>query len=161
MAIMYSKSMTRITYYVLNYDQSLHKIWSVSYGLILCYNLMFTDTVINVSWTVMNSGVGVTGVDRWTDRLYLSVDNQTSRCNSNWNDLVLIFFFIVDRNDYILGSFRHDGVLGNGSSYNQSESVTIPHAINGTDFFIGITDIYNSVYENILENDNGNFSQVF
>ncbi len=72
--------MTHITYYVLNYDQSLHKIWSVSYGLILCYNLMFTDTVINVRWTVMNSGVGVTGVDRWTDRLYLSVDNQTSRC---------------------------------------------------------------------------------
>ena len=41
---------------------------------------MFTDTVINVRWTVMNSGVGVTGVDRWTDRLYLSVDNQTSKC---------------------------------------------------------------------------------
>ncbi len=72
----------------------------------------------------------------------------------------MLIFYIVDRNDYILGSFRHDGVLSNGSSYNQSESVTIPHAIYGTYFFIVITDIYNSVYENILENDNGNFSQV-
>ena len=51
-------------------------------------------------------------------------------------------------------------MLGTGSSYTQSERVTMPHAVYGDFFFIVVTDLYNNVYENIFENDNTNFSQV-
>ena len=36
-----------------------------------------TDTTVNIRWTVINNGLGVTGASDWHDRLYLSTDNQT------------------------------------------------------------------------------------
>ncbi len=60
----------------------------------------------------------------------------------------------------VQASRRHYGVLGVGASYTESFSFRVPHAIWGNYFIIIVTDAFDEVFENTMERDNTNFTQV-
>ena len=55
---------------------------------------------------------------------------------------------------------RHQGILPVGARYTESISFQVPHAIHGRYFFIVVTDIFDNIYEHVLENDNTNSTMV-
>jgi Ca2+-binding RTX toxin-like protein len=75
-------------------------------------NAVAGDNVL-FSWTVKNIGVGITNVDQWYDRVYLSRDS------------------VFDIGDIQLGQVRRNGSLAAGNSYNGTASFTIPEGIQG------------------------------
>jgi hypothetical protein len=68
-----------------------------------------SGTTINVSWTVANGGV-VPATGSWTDRVYLSTDDQLG-------------------DDTLLGSQGFSGSLAVGDSYPRSLTITLPDTI--------------------------------
>ena len=81
-----------------------------------------SGSVLDVSFTVTNSGTRETRVDRWTDRVFLSTDTST------------------DAYDIQLGVLRREEVLGIGESYDVEFQVRIPDNIGGDFNLIAFTD---------------------
>jgi parallel beta-helix repeat protein len=67
---------------------------------------------IDVTFTIRNAGTGPTPTANWTDRLYLSTDQQ-------------------EGNDTYLGAFSHSGALAAGSEYTVSGQVFLPGNLTG------------------------------
>lgn len=44
-----------------------------------CDNIYYAGEVINVRWVAKNIGVGITNVDIWQDRIYLSEDESRGK----------------------------------------------------------------------------------
>ena len=89
-----------------------------------------------VGWTVKNNGTGNTIKTSWTERIYLSADNQ------------------LGGNDYNLGSYVRNGSLNPGAGYADSLQVYIPASLSGNYFLIIKTDNNDVVYEHQAENNN-------
>ncbi|MCW9030677.1 MAG: hypothetical protein OQK58_04255 [Gammaproteobacteria bacterium] len=73
---------------------------------------------LQVSWTVVNQGVGVTNKDKWSDYVFLTTDP------SGTTDLKS------------LGSFTHYGQVAPGLSYERSVDVNIPNGLSGQYYIV-------------------------
>ncbi|HEY1685887.1 MAG TPA: CARDB domain-containing protein [Tepidisphaeraceae bacterium] len=93
-----------------------------------------------ISWTVKNAGNGATS-SNWVDYVYYSPDGQLSDAT------------------YLAGYYTPTTPLAAGSSYTQSENVTIPGTISGSGFIIVVTDAGNSVTES-NESNNSDSSAI-
>ncbi|MCX6270606.1 MAG: cohesin domain-containing protein [Bacteroidetes bacterium] len=89
----------------------------------------------NIKWSVHNTGTGITTVNSWSDKIFLSTNP------------------VVNYQDYLLGTVIHNGVVGADGSYSDSISVTIPSTYQGYYYVIIKTDFNNAVYES-NEEDN-------
>ena len=89
----------------------------------------FSGQPMTLSWTVSNGGTGVTGVNSWSDAVYMSPD---SVFNSSATELE---------------TFIHQGALSAGSSYTATQSVTLPTGVSGSFYFFVRTDVNGQVYE--------------
>ncbi|MEM9158676.1 MAG: CARDB domain-containing protein, partial [Verrucomicrobiota bacterium] len=93
-------------------------------------------TSIEISWTVENQGRVATQQSAWSDRVYLSSDDTFG-------------------SDTILGSFVHNGVLGPGESYTETQLVALsPILAEGSYTFFVQTDVFNQVSEPQGESNN-------
>ena len=78
---------------------------------------------IPVTWTVTNQGTRNTRVSTWYDGVYLSPNPS------------------LDPNQAIfLGEFIHFGALNIGSSYTETQSVTLPYGISGNYYLLVFVD---------------------
>ena len=108
-------------------------------------------------WTTKNVGVGITNVNNWVDRIYLSQDDSLSKnfivegiACSDTNH-----YTSIDNGDTSLGTYRiNSGYLMAGANYTRSVNVRIPERIFGLFYILVSTDIYNQVYEHTSEDDN-------
>ena len=98
---------------------------------------VFSGQTINVTWTVRNKGDGNTNTNSWNDNLYFSQDTALNISNA-----------------LNMGSLNHTGFLNPDSSYTVTKSVTIPSNIFGTYYFYVTTDVSNTVFEHVYENNN-------
>lgn len=95
----------------------------------------FSGTNINVTATISNLGEVTTPNANWTDALYFSQepDFNTATC---------------------LATVAHSGTLAVDSSYQVTFTGHIPLTIFGDAYFFVKTDIYEQVYEHILNHNN-------
>lgn len=106
-------------------------------------------------WTIKNVGVGITNVDRWVDRVYLSQDDSLSKNLTMKGGVCSDTVIIVDAGDTSLGTYRiNNGYLMAGANYTKSVNIHIPERIFGLFYILVSTDIYNQVYEHTSEDDN-------
>ncbi|KAJ8025089.1 Teneurin-3 [Holothuria leucospilota] len=96
----------------------------------------FSGLNINVRWKVENLGFGVTSRSEWFDRIYFSSDS------------------VLDRQDRLLLSILHTGILTVGTGYSSSATVSVPTRTYGDHFIIVATDVFNNIYEHSFENNN-------
>lgn len=92
---------------------------------------------LRVDWTVSNQGTGDTVVSNWTDRIVASVDG-----------------ILGNGDDITLANFNHSGLLDIGANYDRSEVVSIPFTFVGDYNLFVVTDIGNSVFEDLNETNN-------
>lgn len=92
--------------------------------------------LIEVTWTVRNTGVGETNVSWWEDDVYLSTDRT------------------LGTGDIRIGRVTHSGVLIPGGDYTTTRFLQIPAELSGDYFVLVATDRSNRVLEGSLENDN-------
>ncbi|MEL6107215.1 MAG: CARDB domain-containing protein, partial [Planctomycetota bacterium] len=92
----------------------------------------FDDSSITVRYKVTNRGAGPTDPSSWTDQIWLTLglDGPNSA-----------------RGDRFIGTFRHNGVLEVGESYEAETTVNIPQGLTGQYFLTVYADGYRSVYE--------------
>jgi len=77
---------------------------------------------VTVQWTVQNNGIATTLAGNWTDAIYLSNDT------------------LFDGGDQQLGAWPQNGQLTPGSSYSNSQSVTIPNGQSGDFYLLAVAD---------------------
>ncbi|MBU1984631.1 hypothetical protein KJ815_09505, partial [bacterium] len=102
----------------------------------------FSGQSVSMTWTVQNRGTGPTIVGTWSDAVYLSRDT------------------LLSGDDHALGATQHVGILLPDSSYQGSRIVTLPQTIYGAFYFLVQTDIGNSVYEFVFEQNNTEYSDT-
>lgn len=90
---------------------------------------------VEVSWTVTNDGAVDAG-GSWYDGIYFSYDAT------------------IDASDRRLATVQHTGGLAVGTSYQQTQTVTIPNFAAGNYYLIVATDSRNDVYEFTSEGNN-------
>ena len=99
---------------------------------------------LNIQWTVINNGIGITSDIDWTDSLYLANDAQG-------NNIV-----------QSLGSFNRAGRLDVGDTYDRTVTVNLPNTIaEGEYYLVAATNTSGNVFEFIYDDDNRTVSQVF
>lgn len=94
-------------------------------------------------WSVENLGLGVTRNSVWFDQIYISSEGSLERQARTYSIVV-----------------RHDGILSVGSGYSGIATFTVPARVFGVYQIIVETDLYDSVYENVFENNNDFVSMV-
>lgn len=99
---------------------------------------VFSGTEVDLSWTVQNQSTNPTPEEAstWEDRVYLSDDDELSR------------------DDSLLTTRDHEGIVRAGESYDQTASVRLPEATTGTRYFILETDADGVAYENNRTDNN-------
>ena len=95
---------------------------------------------ITVNWSVTNSGIGLTNISEWSDRLYLALDPQGKN-------------IVAD-----LGTFDRAGALAVGKNYNRSVQVTLPEGISGEHYIVAKTG---GPFEFIYNDNNSLVSNPF
>ena len=122
-------------------------------------------------WVTKNIGIGITNINHWQDRIYLSEDESRGKdvvqCtgSSLWISCrpistLWVFIYNVDNGDSILGTFHISGYLAAGANYTKSVNIRVPERIFGAFYILVFTDIYNQVYEHTSEDDNIGFPVV-
>lgn len=86
-------------------------------------------SAISIAWTVRNQGGGDTAASSWQDDVYIEANGT------------------LDGNGLLLGSFVHDGLLDGGSSYTQTQLVTLPISLMGTYNLFVVANANNSAFE--------------
>lgn len=86
---------------------------------------------IDIAWSVENRGAGATSVNSWVDKIYLSQDPILSAGT-----------------DWLIGIARHDGSLGAGASYIQTQTFSLPYCAIGSYYVIVVADSGAQVNEN-------------
>lgn len=103
----------------------------------------FSGNEVTVSWTVSNQG-GAAALDSWQDAVYIQAgeDNELDAATALY-----------------LGSYQHSGGLSLNGQYTNSATVTIPLEYMGDYRFFVTTDVNNSLYESIFEENNTRASE--
>jgi subtilase family serine protease len=103
-----------------------------------------------VSWTVRNRGVAVD---------LSSGDNLDGMGNKPWYDAVYLSRdqFFDRASDLCLGFVEHEGGLGAGEVYTQTQSFKIPQGITGPFYVFVVTDGGDRVYERDFELNNAGY----
>lgn len=96
----------------------------------------YSGTNVSVTATISNMGEAPTGVNRWTDALYIS-DSAAFGSNSQ-----------------CIARVTHYGYLTHGDSYQVELNGYIPLTMYGNAYFYVQTDYYNQVYEHVMDNNN-------
>ncbi len=110
---------------------------------IITPNNAFSGSTIDVTWTVMNQGLGDINGGSHRDYIFISQE-------PNYNPATAIF----------LGSEPESSGLMAGQSYTDTRSVTLPASVFG-DYFIHVyTDFQNRVYEYVFEDNNDETSDT-
>ncbi|HND54879.1 MAG TPA: CARDB domain-containing protein, partial [Pirellulaceae bacterium] len=78
--------------------------------------------LVDLSWTVSNTGTRTTRVATWVDRVFISQDPS------------------LDTYDELIGTVRHDGALDPGATYDVTTSVRLPDNISGSFYLIVFAD---------------------
>ena len=95
----------------------------------MSHSAFVSSQTATVTWTVQNDGLVGTGSSYWYDRVWLSpVNHVTSGATGT----------------YCIGSFTRPATLGVGESYTQTQTVTIPEAVNGPYYLFVISDAYDA-----------------
>ncbi|MBX9652516.1 carboxypeptidase regulatory-like domain-containing protein, partial [bacterium] len=102
----------------------------------------FSGQSATVQWTVTNAGPGDTPATLWSDRVYLSADDQLGV-----GDVLLTTLTAQT-------SFRFNGPLHSGDSYVNSANLVLPEGLSGTYYFFVVTDTGNAVFEAGSESNN-------
>ena len=95
-----------------------------------------TGQPLVVTWTVSNTGIGLTDVTQWVDQVRLSSD-PTGQAG-------LI----------TLGDFSHVGTLGIGDTYTRRVDVKLPALATGTYYVFVDADVGNAAYEFLYNGNN-------
>ncbi len=93
--------------------------------------------LVNVAWSVTDTGSGDTGNVSWSDEVVLSADNNLNTTADN----------------FVLGTFANPKGLTSGSSYTASETVTLPVGISGTYTLFVVTDYAHAIAEGDYTNN--------
>ncbi|MEM9340467.1 MAG: CARDB domain-containing protein, partial [Bacteroidota bacterium] len=104
----------------------------------------FSEQEISVSWEVINTGLGATLEQNWTDAIYLSGDNTLSLEEGDFMD------------EYLLGTANF-AALSDGESYANNATVTLPRGIAGYHYLFVKADRYESLTET---NDQNNEARI-
>ncbi|WP_422665759.1 CARDB domain-containing protein (plasmid) [Anabaena sp. PCC 7938] len=94
-----------------------------------------SGTTVSLEWLVTNTG-SVEAPGNWTDRIYLSTDNQ------------------FDTSDIFLQELQHDGILAANSSYPAQLNLNLPLDISGERYLLLVTDANKQVIEITGEENN-------
>ena len=97
---------------------------------------IISGTSMPLSFTVENQGVAA-AVGSWYDAVYLSSSSTFNMATA-----------------YHLGSYQHENGLAVGQSYTYSTNVNIPRECYDAYYVFIVTDVTNTVYESILEDNN-------
>ena len=97
---------------------------------------IISGTSMPLSFTVENQGVAA-AVGSWYDAVYLSSSSTFNMATA-----------------YHLGSYQHENGLEVGQSYTYSTNVDIPRECYDAYYVFVVTDVTNTVYESILEDNN-------
>jgi len=81
----------------------------------------FSGRPMDVTWTVVNQGIGLTSTGNWTDTVYLATDAAGT-----------------DRIE-MLGRFSHFGHLDVSGSYERTGTVTLPDGLEGDYYVVVVT----------------------
>jgi ELWxxDGT repeat protein len=92
---------------------------------------------VSVTWTVANSGTGLTNTAGWSDRVYLSTSPTFSTGTATQ-----------------VGTFARSGVLAATASYLNTQPVQLPLTFSGNYYVYVTTDIGNGVQECTAETNN-------
>ncbi|HLF95978.1 MAG TPA: CARDB domain-containing protein, partial [Methylococcaceae bacterium] len=92
---------------------------------------------LDVAWTVANQGSGAGRSNAWTDRIVLSRDDA-----------------LGNSDDWVVGEYRHDGLLAAGESYSRAVQVLLPAATTGRYKLFVVSDAKSEVFENGTEANN-------
>jgi len=92
---------------------------------------------LTIEWSVRNIGTGTTNVDTWVDRIILSTDE-----------------IVGDADDRIIGEFVRSGGLAAGESYSESQTITLPIALEDRFILYVVTDVQAEVFEDGNEANN-------
>lgn len=99
-------------------------------------NMASSEQSVSISWEVHNTTMnGATGMTRWYDYVYLSLDE--------------IYQPGVDT---YLGGFINLTALGPNEFYSQTKEVVLPQGIQGTYYIFIVSDRNNNIFE--VDNDN-------
>lgn len=98
-------------------------------------DLAFSGQVLNLLYTVKNSGTAPTGNRTWHDRVILTQDPSNAV-------------------GYVLGTFSHTANLEEDSTYIKNLQLTIPQSLFGIFYVYVISDFYNVIYEFAAEANN-------
>ena len=97
----------------------------------------FSGQPVTITWAVTNAGGGATEEAYWEDAIYLSAGSN------------------LTANAVALGGFAHNGALASGQFYTNSQQVTLPVGISGTNYYFLVqTDYRNHAWEWVFENNN-------
>ncbi|XP_052774203.1 uncharacterized protein LOC128212867 isoform X2 [Mya arenaria] len=96
----------------------------------------YSGSEIQLSWTVLNVGIGPTRSQRWYDRVWWSTNNTVERSSKRLADVL------------------HNGGIDKQHNYTVSRAVNIPEFITGDYFILVETDVYDNVYEFLGEDNN-------
>jgi subtilase family serine protease len=94
--------------------------------------------MIEVSWTVTNTGPGATNYPVWYDRIWISPDLDVRKAQPE---------------DRLLGTFENLTYLASGESYIQTRQIRLPGGLMGTYYLFVVTDNYDiySINLNTME----------
>ncbi|HQQ00531.1 MAG TPA: CARDB domain-containing protein [bacterium] len=92
---------------------------------------------ISVSWTVANSGTGLTPSGLWRDAVYLSADD-----------------ILNTSVDTLLGTVNHNGILQPGGDYAVTTDLRIPYNVSGQYYVLVRTDLDDAIFEGSYESNN-------
>lgn len=95
-----------------------------------------SGTSMPLSFTVTNQGESA-AAGSWYDAVYLSSSSEFNMATA-----------------YHLGTFLHENGLALGQSYTYSTNVDIPIELYDAYYVIVVTDVTNTIYESILEDNN-------
>ena len=97
----------------------------------------FSGQPVTITWAVTNVGGGATDEAYWEDAIYLSTGSN------------------LTANAVALGGFAHSGAMASGQFYTNSQQVTLPVGISGTNYYFLVqTDYRNHAWEWVFENNN-------
>lgn len=109
----------------------------------------FSGERINVAWTVKNNSANTTNASSWWDGVYISQDAVFNPENAT----------LIGKAKHA-GGLENTGFLGTDETYDLATEAVIPQEIYGDYYIHVVTDMFNDIYEHVLEDNNASQSAI-